>query len=212
MKDEKSDKKLVSIALERKIEKMNAKVKIHLEHGNANNFLLNVPNPYYGTMLTKYSHLTGIKMNENQAKEILPIHVISEASDLTKINTQERSLIGQIGDPVAELTKLGWVIMSPGMKSSYSNVLLKTAAINTYEELCSFDVLGLSETHNPTKSDEVVSQKFKRQLTQDENGCYEANLIWKDGQSNVENNKAGSFRRLKNLVRNLQQDPEKFKA
>ena len=52
---------------------------------------------------------------------------------------------------------------------------------------CSLDVLRLPETHNPTKSDEVVLQKFKRQLTQDENGCYEANLTWKDGQSNVEN-------------------------
>lgn len=30
--------------------------------------LLNVPNPNYGTMLTKYFHLIEIKMNENQAK------------------------------------------------------------------------------------------------------------------------------------------------
>ena len=91
--------------------------------------LLNVPNPDYGTMLTKYPHLTGIKMNENQAKAVLPIHAILEASDFTKIKTQEIPRIGQICDPVAELAKLGWVIMSPGKESSYSNVLFRTAAI-----------------------------------------------------------------------------------
>ena len=98
-----------------------------------NDVLLNVTNPNYGTMLTKYPHLTGIKMNENQTKATLLIHVILGASGFTKIKTQERPQIGQISDPVAELTKLGWVIMSPGNESSYSNMLHRTAAINTYE-------------------------------------------------------------------------------
>ena len=163
-------------------------------------------------MLTKYPHLTGIKMNENQTKAILPIHVILGASDFTKIKTQERTRIGQIGDPVPELTKLRWVIMSPGKESSYSNVLLRTASINTYEELCSLDILGLLDKHHLSKPDDVVLEKFKRQLTQDKNRCHETNLIWKEGQSKVKNNKAGSLGRLKNLVRNLQQEPEKFKA
>ena len=92
-------------------------------------------------------------MNENQAKATLAIHVILGASDFTKIKTQERPRIGQIDDPVAELTKLGWVIMSPVKESSYSNVLLGTAAINTYEELCSLDVLELPDTHHLSKPD-----------------------------------------------------------
>ena len=37
--------------------------------------LLNVPNTECGTRLTKYLHLTGIKMNENQTKVTFPIHV-----------------------------------------------------------------------------------------------------------------------------------------
>ena len=55
-------------------------------------------------------------------------------------------------------------------------------------------------------------EKFKRQLNDDENGCYETNLLWKEGQSKLKNNQAGSLGRLKNLVRNLQQEPEKFKV
>ena len=58
--------------------------------------LLNVPNPEYGTMLTKYPHLTGIKMNGNQTKAILPIQVILGASDFTKIKTREKPWIWQI--------------------------------------------------------------------------------------------------------------------
>ena len=123
--------------------------------------LLNVTNPDYGIMLTKYPHLTGIKMNEDQTKARLPIHIILGASDFTKIKTQERPRIGDsvaelTNDPVAELTKLGWVIMSPGKGSSYCNVLLRTAAVNTYEELCGLDVLGFSDTHRLSKPDDVV--------------------------------------------------------
>ena len=99
--------------------------------------LLNATDSDYRTILVKYPHLKEIKMNENRTKATHPIHIILGASDFTKIKTQERPRIGQIG----ELTKLGWVIMSPGKDSSYSNVLLRTAAINTYKELCSLDVL-----------------------------------------------------------------------
>ena len=155
-------------------------------------------------MLAKYPHLTGIKMNENQTKATLPIHVILGASDFTKIRTQERPRIGQIGDPVAELTKLGWVIMSLGKESSYSNVLIRTAAINAYEELCSLDVLGLSDTHHLSQPDDLVLEKFKSQLTQDEHRCYETSLIWTEGQRKFKNKKTEGLGRLKKLVRNLQ--------
>ena len=139
-------------------------------------------------------------MNENQTKSILSIHVILGESDFLKIKTQERPRIGQIADPVAELTKLGWVIVNPRKESSYFNVLLRTAAINTYEELCSNDVLGLSDTHHLSKSDDVVLQKFKRQLTQVENRYYEINLIWKEGLKKLKNKDVGSLGRMKNLV------------
>ena len=170
--------------------------------------LLNAPN---GAMLTKYPHVTGIKMNENQTKSILSIYVIFGESDFLKIKTQERPRTGQIADPVAELTKLGWEIVNPRKGSSYFNVLLRTAAINTYEELCSIDVLGLSDTHHLSKPDDVVLQKSKRKLTQVENGYYEINLICKEGQRKLKNNEVGRLGRLKNLVRNIQQEPEKFK-
>ena len=59
-------------------------------------------------------------MNKNQAKATILIHVFLGASDFTKIKTQERPRIGEMDDPVAELIKLGWVIMRLGKKSSHS--------------------------------------------------------------------------------------------
>ena len=93
--------------------------------------------------------------------------------------------------------------MNPERESSHSNVLLKTASINTYEELFSLDVLELLAIHHLSKPDDVVLENFKSQLTQDENGRYETSLIWNEGQSKHENKRPGSLHRLKPLVRNL---------
>ena len=107
--------------------------------------LLTVPKPNYKSMLSDYPHLKGIKMDEFQTKGVLPIHVILGASDFTKIKTKEALRIGKIGDPIVELAKLRWIIISPGKESNYSHFLLKTSAFNSYEELCSLDVLGIPE-------------------------------------------------------------------
>ena len=131
-------------------------------------------------------------MDEFQTKAVLPIHVILGASDFTKIKTKEAPRIGKIGDPIAELTKLGGgggIIISPGKESNYSHLLLKTFAFNNYEELCSLDVLGISEKEDV--NNESVFNKFKSQLLEKE-GFYETGLIWKEKNYKLENNKAGS--------------------
>ena len=43
----------------------------------------------------------------------LPVHVILGTNDYTKI-TQERPRVSLPWEPIAELTKFGWVIISPG--------------------------------------------------------------------------------------------------
>ena len=52
-----------------------------------------------------------------------------------KIKNHERPRVGNIDDLLAESTKLQWVIMSAVKDSSYCNVQLGTASINSYEEL-----------------------------------------------------------------------------
>ena len=150
-------------------------------------------------MLDDYPHLKGIKMDEFQTKAVLPIHVILEASDLTKIKTKEAPRIGKIGDPIAESTKLGWIIISPGEESTYSNLLLKISAFKNYGGLCSLDVLAISEKED-INNESVLNKSQKSTIRK--GGYCETWLIWKEGNYKLENNKAGGLGRLNNLLKN----------
>ena len=44
-------------------------------------------------------------------KSELPLHLIFGASDHTKMNFQVMPRIGQLGEPVGELTRFGWVCL-----------------------------------------------------------------------------------------------------
>ena len=49
-------------------------------------------------------------------KPELSIHVIFGASDYVKIKTQKCPRVGYTNEPIAEQTKMGWVIMYPEFK------------------------------------------------------------------------------------------------
>ena len=77
------------------------------------NVFLELPNPKYQNLQNSYQHLKDIKENDHDTKLELPVHVILGASNYTRIRTQERPRVGLPGEPIVELTKLGWVILSP---------------------------------------------------------------------------------------------------
>ena len=66
-------------------------------------------------------------------------------NDYTKIKTLERVRIGLLGEPVAELTKLCWHIVSPEKENDITNILFSQTCIHHYEKLCSLDFWGVSE-------------------------------------------------------------------
>ena len=107
--------------------------------------LLALANPEYEKVLEKYSHLKGIKMNEEDKKTKLPVHMILGASDYARIKTNASARIGNNGEPVAEKTKLGWVIMSPGQELNSTAMMLTRSTKEDCMQLCSLDVLGLSD-------------------------------------------------------------------
>ena len=51
-------------------------------------------------------------MDDLDTKNILPVHLILGASDYARIKTR----IGALNEPIAEKTKLGWTVISPGKK------------------------------------------------------------------------------------------------
>ena len=109
--------------------------------------LLFLDNPKYQEMIARYPQLSGVAMNDLDTKRRLPVHLILGAGEYSKLKTESAPKIGEPRQPIAEWTKVGWIIMSPGKEPLHlSNVLLKQTSHVDHEELCGLDVLGLSDT------------------------------------------------------------------
>ncbi|XP_057302720.1 uncharacterized protein LOC130636888 [Hydractinia symbiolongicarpus] len=162
--------------------------------------LLSIPNPRFSDLKKNYRHLKNVYIAGYHAKEEVPVHLILGASDFARIKTRTAPRIGSSGEPVAELTKLGWTIISVDLRNLY----LTRSSSEDYERLCALDVLGLKEASCGNHNE--VYQKFKNQLTKDPEGWHETGLLWKtDGLP--ETNKQGSLGRLYNLLSKRKKKP-----
>eukprot|EP00795_Rhopilema_esculentum_P005574 gene5574-9577_t len=168
--------------------------------------LLTVPNPNYGEMTKKFSHLKGVYMEERSDKEALPIHLIIGASDYAKIKTPTKPRVGKPGEPVAELTGFGWTIMSPGYEIESNNMFFAKSALADFDRLCSLDVLGIQDKAEK----DIVIQDFKDQLERSPEGWYRTGLLWKSEIPDLPDNEQGSKSRLKRLVQRLERQPELY--
>ena len=124
--------------------------------------LLYLFNPNYLEIISHYPHLNDIKLYDVVKKKELPVNVILGVSDYEKIKMQERPRIGQPEDPIAELTRFGWFIMSPDHESNLTHLLFSNASAQNYEKLCSLDVLRIEENHG--LKDTEILDRFKKQL------------------------------------------------
>lgn len=103
-------------------------------------------NPNYKDIINSYPNLKGVTMNDTDTKAQLPVHLILGASEYAKIKTNIPAKIGTTGQPIAELTRFGWTIMSPGKECfNVTNMLLAQTSRTEYEELCLQYVLGLED-------------------------------------------------------------------
>jgi len=166
--------------------------------------LLSIDNPNYRALIEKYSHLKGVHVNDDDTKASLPVHVVLGSGEYARIKTETKPKIGQENDPIAELTKFGWFLMSPGKEFDKNIMLLTQTSQSDYEELCKLDVLGLRDMADHDQT--MVYEEFKEQLTRSQDGWYETTLPWKANHSPLPSNKEGSLKRLKNLTRKLQRE------
>ena len=164
--------------------------------------LLTVDNPKYQELINNYDHLKGIKIEDEDTKEQLPVHVVLGSGEYARIKTETKPHIGRDGDPVAEKTKLGWFLMSPGQEYDHNRMLLTQTSQTDYEELCRLDILGLADSHEHDQR--AVYDEFKEQLVRSEEGWYETGLPWRGGHPDLPSNKQGSIRRLSSLNKKLE--------
>ena len=108
--------------------------------------LLYLDKPKYEEIIKTNEHMQGVTMDDHDTKDKLPVHIILSASEFAKLKTEKPPRIGLPGQPVAELTRYGWTIMSPGKEPvDVSSMLLAQTSQADYEELCRIDVLGLED-------------------------------------------------------------------
>ena len=148
---------------------------------------LTIENPKYGELIGNYPHLKGVSVNDDYTKPVLPIHVVLGSGEYAKIKTQTKPRIGQQNEPVAELTKFGWFVMSPGTEIEKSTMMLTQASQRDYKDLCRLDVLGLADA--PEHDQNTVHAEFKEQLERSPEGWYETGLPWKSNHPELLNNK-----------------------
>jgi hypothetical protein len=96
--------------------------------------------------------------------------------------------------------------MSPGKEADLSNMFMTQTSSCDYEMLSKMDVLGLDD--RPTGDQHSVYEDFKEQLARNTEGWYETGLPWRANHPPLPNNERGSVRRLGNLVKRLEKQPE----
>ena len=90
-------------------------------------------NPKYQEMIARYPRLSGVVKNDVGTKRRLPEHLILGAGEYSKLKTESAPKIGEPRQPIAEWTKFGWIIMSPGKEPLHlSNVLLKYTTFGSW--------------------------------------------------------------------------------
>ena len=103
---------------------------------------------------------TSVRYDHDKKRE-LPLYVILGVNDYTRTKIQERPRAGLSGETGVELTKLGWVVLSPGKENAPTNILFTKTSLHDYENLCSLDCLGIEEKHE--KNNDFVYGEFKKQ-------------------------------------------------
>ena len=103
--------------------------------------LLSIDNPHYKIQVDTYPHLKGVHIHDDDAKHQLQVHVVlGGGGGYARIKTESCPRVGKEGEPIAELTKVGWFIMSPGQEIDHNNMMLKHPSQSDYDELCRLDV------------------------------------------------------------------------
>ena len=151
--------------------------------------LLSIDNPHYADLIAQYPHLKGVQINDHDAKQKLPVHVVLSGGEYARIKTTTKPHVGKDGEPIAEFTKLGWFIMSPGTEFDQNTMLLTQTSQSDYEELCRLDILGLADTAENDQRN--VYKEFKEQLVRGPEGWYETGLPWRGNHPPLPTNETG---------------------
>lgn len=153
-------------------------------------------NPKYEGLINKYTHLSGVHVDDSDTKPLLPIHLVLRTSEYAKIKTSNSPKIAFSGQPIADKTTLSWTIMLPAHEHEFSYPVNECGLWT----VLSLDIPGLA--HSSTNYQDAMYFDFKEQLTCHSDG-YETSLSWKGSHLTLPTNESVSLKRLQQLQRKL---------
>ena len=128
---------------------------------------MTINNPEYDVLIGRYRHPNAVRMDDKDTKGKLPVHVILGISEYARIKTRSKPLVRGPGESVAEQTKFGWSIRSPGAEFDKGTMLFTQTSRADFEDLCRLDILGLADT---PENQETVYENFKERLERNSAG------------------------------------------
>ena len=74
----------------------------------------------------RYNHLKGVEIYDVDLKRELPVHLILGTREYARIKTETTPKMGKPGEPIAELTRFGWTLLSPGSEPDLTKMFYQS--------------------------------------------------------------------------------------
>ena len=136
--------------------------------------LLILGNPHYSSLIEKYQHIKGVVMKDNNQKLELPVHILLNVVEYSKITTNAVIGVQKQRETIAEIIHFGWTITSPAKDCNFTSMMLTKISICDRDQLCRLDVLCIEDI--PTRDQMYVYQEFQNQLELNANGSHKTTL------------------------------------
>ena len=113
------------------------------------NGLTHVQNPKTTKIKNRNPRIIGLRfLEEGETQDLLPVHIMLGVADYQRIRTNKPPVLGLNTnlDPVAEFTKLGWMLCGGvTKKTKFEKQYFVNDEKSEFQKLCSLNVLGLED-------------------------------------------------------------------
>ena len=165
---------------------------------------------------SKWKHLREITFPNINRTTTVDLLIGVDHADLLYSKQEIR---GDVGEPIARLTPLGWTCIGPptkSMMSSHTNFnytyFLQNGlkSVNVDEILQKFWEIE----EKPSRDDKILTTEDQAAIEKATNsiqyndGRYQIGIPWKEDPSSLPNNHEMAFKRLRNTEKRLNRDPE----
>ena len=165
---------------------------------------------------SKWKHLREITFPNIDRTTTVDLLIGVDHADLLYSKQEVR---GDVGEPIARLTPLGWTCIGPptkSMMSSHTNFNYTYFLQNGLKSVNVDEILQKfwEVEEKPSRDDKILTTEDQAAIEKATNsiqyndGRYQIGIPWKEDPSSLPNNHEMAFKRLRNTEKRLNRDPE----